>query len=71
MADQLDPGQEEEVDVKEGDNEEKEVEQRVSSTTKAPEGPRVPVAKKKYPVVHVLPYVRGDLRTVEEVVQIL
>ena len=37
--------------MKEGADEEKEVEQRVPTITKAPEGPRVPVAKKKYPVV--------------------
>ena len=30
-----------------GEDEEKEVQQRVPATTKAPEGPQVPVAKKK------------------------
>ena len=43
--------------MKEGEDEEKEVEQRVPATTKSPVSPRVPVTKKKYPVV--LPYVRG------------
>ena len=42
--------------MKEGDDEKKEVEQRVPATTKALAGPQVPVTK-KYPVV--LPYVRG------------
>ena len=51
MSDQLDPGQEEEEDVKEGMVEEKEVEKKVRDTTKAPEGPQVPVTKNKYPVV--------------------
>ena len=53
MSDPLDPGQEE----GEGEEEEKEVEQRGPATTMAPEGPHGPVAKKKYPVV--LLYVRG------------
>ena len=58
MADQLDPGQEEEEAVKDGEDEDKEVEQRVPATTMASEGPRVQGAKKKYTVV--LPYVRGS-----------
>ena len=57
MSDYLDPGQEENEDVREGEDEDKEVEQRMPATTIAPEGPQVPRGKKKYPVV--LPYVRG------------
>ena len=57
MSDQLDPGQEEGEDVKEGEEKEKKVEHRVPATTMAPASLHVPVAKKKYPVV--LPYVRG------------
>ena len=59
MSDQLDPGQEEEEDVKERKDEEKEVEQRVPATSKAPEGPWVPVAKKKYMYPVLLLYFRG------------
>ena len=55
-SDQWDPGQEEEEDVKEGEDEEDGVKQRVPATTKAHKGPWVPLTKKKYPVM--LPYVR-------------
>ena len=65
MSDQWDPVKEEEEDVKEGEDEEKEVKQREPATTKAPAGPRVPVTKKKYPVV--LPYVRGVLEQLRSV----
>ena len=45
------PGQEEEEGLKESKDEEKIVEQRVPTITKAPKCPRVPImAKKKYPV---------------------
>ena len=62
LSDQLYPGQEEDEDVKEGEDEEKEVEQSVPATTMAPEGPWIPRAKTKYPVV--LPYLRGILEQV-------
>ena len=65
----MDSGQEEGEEEKEGEEVEKEVEQRVASTTLMPDTPPVLVVKKKYPVV--LLYVRGDLRAVEENVQIL
>ena len=55
MSDQCDPGQDEIEDVKEGEDNGKEVEQKVPATTKSPVGPWVPATKKKYPVV--LPYV--------------
>ena len=43
--------------MKEGKDEEKEVEKRVPATTRVPEGPQVPGAKQKFLVM--LPYVRG------------
>ena len=57
MSDQSYSGQEEEEDVKEGEDEKNEVEQRLPTTSKAFEGPRVPVTKTNYPVV--LQYVSG------------
>ena len=51
VSDQLDPGQEEREDGKQGKLEEKEVEQSVPAITMAPEVPHIPVVKKKYPVV--------------------
>ena len=65
MSDQWDPREEEEEEVREGEEEDKEVKQRVPATTKSPEGPRVPVTKKKYPVV--VPYVRGVLEQLRRV----
>ena len=53
----MDLGQEEGEGVKEGGEEEIEVEQRLPSTTMALEVPCVLVVKKKYPVV--LPYIRA------------
>ena len=61
MSAQLDLGQEEVVDGIEGVEEKDEVEQRVSATTTASEGPCAPAVKKKYPVV--LLYVRGSLNS--------
>ena len=55
MSDQCDPGQEERGDVREGEDERKEVEQKVTATTKSLVDRRVQ-GTKKYPVV--LPYVR-------------
>ena len=61
VSDQCNLGQEE------GQDGEKEVEQTVLATTKAHEGPWVPVTTKKYPVV--LPVCQRDLGAVEESVQ--
>ena len=58
ISDQLDPAQDEEVDGTEGVDEKDEMEQRVSPTTTALEGPCAPVTKRKYPVL--LPYVNGS-----------
>ena len=57
MFDECDPGQKERECVGEGEDEEKEVEQRVPAITRSREGPRVPVTKKKYQ--GMLLYVRG------------
>ena len=65
MSDQWDSVEEEE-DGRDG-KEEKEVKQRAPATAKSPEGPRVPVTKKKYPVV--LPYVRGVLEQLRRVLR--
>ena len=56
MSDQCDSGQEKR-NVREDDDEEKQMEPRVPAMTMSPVGQQVPVTRKKYPVV--LPYIIG------------